>query len=43
MNQPMLIIMEFMDNGDLKSFLRSHRPDQEEYASEGRQPLTLEV
>jgi insulin receptor len=32
-----------MDNGDLKSFLRSHRPDHEEYASKGRQPLTLKV
>ncbi|KAK6179837.1 hypothetical protein SNE40_012104 [Patella caerulea] len=28
--QPALVIMELMANGDLKNFLRSHRPDSEE-------------
>lgn len=28
--QPTLVIMELMANGDLKGFLRSHRPDSEE-------------
>ncbi|CAG9855077.1 unnamed protein product [Phyllotreta striolata] len=29
--QPTLVIMELMANGDLKSYLRSHRPDIENY------------
>lgn len=29
--QPTLVIMELMANGDLKSYLRSHRPDMENY------------
>lgn len=37
--QPTLVIMELMANGDLKSYLRSHRPDAESYS--GRQPPTL--
>ncbi|XP_076334616.1 insulin-like peptide receptor [Tachypleus tridentatus] len=36
---PTLVIMELMANGDLKSYLRSHRPDNEENL--GRQPPTL--
>lgn len=28
--QPVYVIMELMSNGDLKSFLRSHRPDQDD-------------
>ncbi|XP_046460767.1 insulin-like peptide receptor isoform X3 [Daphnia pulex] len=39
--QPTLVIMELMANGDLKSYLRSHRPDCEENVTEGRQPPTL--
>ncbi|KAG5880193.1 hypothetical protein JTB14_006626 [Gonioctena quinquepunctata] len=31
--QPTLVIMELMANGDLKSYLRSHRPDTENYKS----------
>ena len=38
-----LVIMELMANGDLKSYLRSHRPDSEENVSQGRQPPTLKV
>jgi insulin receptor len=41
--QPTLVIMELMANGDLKSYLRSHRPDCEENVIEGRQPPTLKV
>ncbi|XP_034934198.1 insulin-like receptor [Chelonus insularis] len=37
--QPTLVIMELMVNGDLKTYLRSHRPDQCENMS--RQPPTL--
>ncbi|KAL4222001.1 hypothetical protein ACF0H5_018047 [Mactra antiquata] len=37
--QPAYVLMELMPNGDLKSFLRLHRPDNEENA--GRQPPTL--
>lgn len=29
--QPTLVVMELMANGDLKSYLRSHRPDTEAY------------
>lgn len=29
--QPTLVIMELMANGDLKTYLRSHRPDTESY------------
>ncbi|XP_058788861.1 insulin-like receptor [Phymastichus coffea] len=37
--QPTLVIMELMVNGDLKTYLRSHRPDQcENFA---REPPTL--
>ena len=41
--QPTLVIMELMANGDLKTYLRSHRPDCEENIIEGRQPPTLKV
>lgn len=27
--QPTLVVMELMENGDLKTYLRSHRPDSE--------------
>ncbi|XP_014295647.1 insulin-like receptor [Microplitis demolitor] len=37
--QPPYVIMELMVNGDLKTYLRSHRPDQCENMS--RQPPTL--
>ncbi|XP_054719002.1 insulin-like peptide receptor [Uloborus diversus] len=37
--QPTLVIMELMPNGDLKTYLRSHRPDEEE--NPGQQPPTL--
>ncbi|GAB6018965.1 hypothetical protein CHUAL_000605 [Chamberlinius hualienensis] len=37
--QPTLVVMELMANGDLKSYLRSHRPDADE--NSGRQPPTL--
>lgn len=37
--QPTLVVMELMANGDLKSYLRSHRPDADSYT--GRQPPTL--
>ncbi|XP_076354454.1 insulin receptor-like isoform X3 [Tachypleus tridentatus] len=36
---PTLVIMELMVNGDLKSYLRVHRPDNEE--NPGKQPPTL--
>ncbi|XP_013775128.2 insulin receptor-like [Limulus polyphemus] len=36
---PTLVIMELMTNGDLKSYLRAHRPDNEE--NPGKQPPTL--
>lgn len=40
--QPTLVVMELMANGDLKSYLRSHRPDAETYnPSADRQPPTL--
>ncbi|GJQ69970.1 InR [Trypoxylus dichotomus] len=40
--QPTLVIMELMANGDLKTYLRSHRPDTENYSgSRIRQPPTL--
>ncbi|GAB1600284.1 insulin-like peptide receptor isoform X2 [Argonauta hians] len=35
-----LVVMELMANGDLKQFLRKHRPDEEDY--DGRKPLTLQ-
>ena len=41
--QPTLVIMELMANGDLKTYLRSHRPDNEDNVKEGRQPPTLKV
>lgn len=37
--QPAYVLMELMANGDLKHFLRLHRPDEEE--NDGRQPPTL--
>lgn len=37
--QPTLVVMELMTNGDLKSYLRSHRPDVSE--NPHRQPPTL--
>uniref|UniRef100_A0A1B6KAQ3 Tyrosine-protein kinase receptor n=1 Tax=Graphocephala atropunctata TaxID=36148 RepID=A0A1B6KAQ3_9HEMI len=39
MGQPTLVVMELMANGDLKSYLRSHRPDAAE--DPNRQPPTL--
>lgn len=40
--QPTLVVMELMANGDLKSYLRSHRPDAESYnPSSSKQPPTL--
>lgn len=40
--QPTLVVMELMANGDLKSYLRSHRPDAETYDPIApRQPPTL--
>ncbi|XP_071446667.1 insulin-like peptide receptor isoform X2 [Hetaerina americana] len=37
--QPTLVVMELMANGDLKTYLRSHRPDTG--VDHGRQPPTL--
>lgn len=37
--QPTLVIMELMAEGDLKTYLRSHRPDNEE--NPGRKPPVL--
>ena len=37
--QPALVIMELMLNGDLKGFLRCHRPDSESFTDQS--PLTL--
>lgn len=37
--QPTLVVMELMANGDLKSYLRSHRPDADKPRSQ--QPPTL--
>nr|WEY17517.1 insulin-like growth factor 1 receptor [Anadara broughtonii] len=37
--QPAYVIMELMSNGDLKNFLRLHRPDEED--NDGRMPPTL--
>lgn len=40
--QPTLVVMELMANGDLKSYLRSHRPDAESYnPSSSKLPPTL--
>ncbi|XP_056645512.1 insulin-like receptor [Diorhabda sublineata] len=40
--QPTLVIMELMANGDLKSYLRSHRPDMENYnPNHNKHPPTL--
>lgn len=40
--QPTLVVMELMANGDLKSYLRSHRPDVEVYNPVApRQPPSL--
>ncbi|XP_022668965.1 insulin-like growth factor 1 receptor isoform X4 [Varroa destructor] len=40
--QPVYVIMELMSNGDLKSYLRSHRPDQGE-APKGDPPTYRQV
>lgn len=37
--QPAYVLMELMSQGDLKNFLRLHRPDEED--NNGRQPPTL--
>ncbi|XP_052873099.1 insulin-like receptor [Anopheles cruzii] len=39
--QPTLVIMELMANGDLKSYLRRHRPDYENGEELSPQPPTL--
>ncbi|KAJ8882740.1 hypothetical protein PR048_014553 [Dryococelus australis] len=39
--QPVLVVMELMAFGDLKTYLRSHRPDSGETAAS--QPPTLKV
>jgi serine/threonine protein kinase len=39
--QPVLVVMELMANGDLKTYLRSHRPDVCE--DPNKQPPTLAV
>lgn len=39
--QPTLVVMELMVNGDLKTYLRSHRPENCE--STKKQPPTLKV
>lgn len=39
--QPVLVVMELMAHGDLKTYLRSHRPDVCEDPS--KQPPTLKV
>ncbi|XP_041368267.1 putative molluscan insulin-related peptide(s) receptor [Gigantopelta aegis] len=38
--QPALVIMELMIKGDLKNYLRQHRPDEED--NNGQQPPTLQ-
>ncbi|KAL4228229.1 hypothetical protein ACF0H5_013662 [Mactra antiquata] len=38
-DQPAYVLMELMPQGDLKNFLRLHRPDEEE--NDGRQPPSL--
>ncbi|KAL3289679.1 hypothetical protein HHI36_023083 [Cryptolaemus montrouzieri] len=39
--QPTYVVMELMANGDLKSYLRSQRPDSENFTPSGRQSPTL--
>ncbi|XP_044766315.1 insulin-like receptor isoform X3 [Coccinella septempunctata] len=39
--QPTFVVMELMANGDLKSYLRSQRPDCESYTPSGRHSPTL--
>jgi insulin receptor len=39
--QPTFVIMELMANGDLKGYLRSHRPDNDNSLSEPPKPPTL--
>ncbi|XP_053679248.1 insulin-like receptor [Anopheles nili] len=41
LGQPTLVIMELMANGDLKSYLRRHRPDYENGEESLPQPPTL--
>ncbi|XP_049298689.1 insulin-like receptor isoform X1 [Anopheles funestus] len=41
LGQPTLVIMELMANGDLKSYLRRHRPDYENGEESSPQPPTL--
>ena len=40
--QPTLVIMELMANGDLKSYLRSHRPEADGFSHPVKQPPTLQ-
>lgn len=39
--QPTLVVMELMGNGDLKGYLRSHRPDRDSLEGPAPQPPTL--
>lgn len=39
--QPTFVIMELMANGDLKGYLRSHRPEYDTVGTEPPQPPTL--
>jgi len=41
--QPTLVVMELMANGDLKSFLRSLRPDSENPNENFRPPTLKEI
>uniref|UniRef100_A0AAG5DU37 Tyrosine-protein kinase receptor n=1 Tax=Anopheles atroparvus TaxID=41427 RepID=A0AAG5DU37_ANOAO len=40
-SHPILVVMELMANGDLKSYLRRHRPDYENGEESSPQPPTL--
>jgi insulin receptor len=40
-SQPIYVVMELMENGDLKQYLRSRRPDTEK--KDSPQPPTLKV
>ncbi|KAL5004286.1 hypothetical protein ScPMuIL_017742 [Solemya velum] len=37
--EPVYVVMEYMENGDLKSYLRSHRPDDEDNPDNTPPPL----
>ncbi|XP_063706959.1 insulin-like receptor isoform X2 [Culicoides brevitarsis] len=39
--QPILVVMELMGNGDLKGYLRSHRPDRDSLDGVAPQPPSL--